>query len=57
MWKLNMLKAKDLLNVIGERVDDLDSVVYIDIGASNNYKVIKGFSIRGGSLIIEVGER
>jgi hypothetical protein len=57
MTEYRSITAGELINRIAKDVDDLDSPVQVDIGATNNYKVIKGLQVRGGHLVIVIGER
>ena len=57
MSEYKALTVNDVLTFIGEYVEDWDTIVHIDIGATNNYKVIKNLMARSGHLIIETGER
>ena len=53
---LKALTVRELIKVMEESTN-LDDIIHVDIGATNNYKVIKSASVINGSLIIHIGER
>jgi len=50
------LELQDIMNKAGE-IPNWGSIVYIDIGSTNNYKVVKTLQVRNGHLIIVTGEK
>lgn len=50
------LTVQELINSVGD-IPNWGTTVYIDIGSTNSYKVIKNIQIRSNHLILVTGEK
>lgn len=50
------MTVQELINSVGD-IPNWNTKVYIDIGSTNSYKVVKAIQVRNNHLILVTGEK